>query len=188
MCTLMFTTPDQHSQLHMHGTHNTCRNACVLSAKNAHALVHARLYNGTEASLPWKLLLTYLEFCASIVQAVVCRPPSSLSQRNQSPDAVRSKEPCKSTLTWSPLQPECRISIIRSFVLVQASSSLSMGCSRSVATELTHHRDLFTPFFSRAFQEQGACCLPNFDPRHTAPLWCMQGASTLHTAHRPALS
>jgi len=27
----------------MHGAHNTCRNACILSAKNAHALVHGRL-------------------------------------------------------------------------------------------------------------------------------------------------
>jgi len=63
----------------MHGAHNTCPNACILSAKNAQALVHARLCNGAEASLPWKLLRTYLESCTSIVhaQAVVCRPPSS---------------------------------------------------------------------------------------------------------------
>jgi len=51
-------------------------NACILSATNAHALVHARLCNGVEASLLWKLLRTYLESCASIVEAVVRRPPS----------------------------------------------------------------------------------------------------------------
>ena len=34
-------------------------------------LVHARLCNGAAASLPWKLLRTYLESCANIVQAVV---------------------------------------------------------------------------------------------------------------------
>jgi len=43
--------------------------------KNALAPVHARLCNRAETSLPWKLLRTYLESCASIVQAAVCRPP-----------------------------------------------------------------------------------------------------------------
>ena len=38
-------------------------------------LVHARLCNGVAASLPWKLLRTYLESCANIVQAVVYCPP-----------------------------------------------------------------------------------------------------------------
>ena len=45
-------------------------------------LVHARLCNGAGASLPWKLLRTYLESCANIVQAVVYRstllPPALL--------------------------------------------------------------------------------------------------------------
>jgi len=52
------------------------KNACILSTKNAYALVHVRLCIGAEASLPRKLLRTYLEFCARIVQAVVCHPPS----------------------------------------------------------------------------------------------------------------
>jgi len=43
--------------------------------KNALAPVHVRLCNRAETSLPWKLLRTYLESCASIVQAAVCRPP-----------------------------------------------------------------------------------------------------------------
>jgi len=87
--------------MHLHGAQNTCQNACILSATNAHALVHARLCNGAETSLPWKLLRTYLESYASIVQAVVCRPllpPVLLSRQNPSPDAVRSKNPSKSTL------------------------------------------------------------------------------------------
>jgi len=50
------------------------KSACILSAKIAYGPVHARLCNGTEASLPWKLFRTYLESCASIVQALVCRP------------------------------------------------------------------------------------------------------------------
>jgi len=49
---------------------------CMLTLrKNAYGLVHVRLCNGAEASLPWKLLQNYLESCASIVQAAVCRPP-----------------------------------------------------------------------------------------------------------------
>ena len=73
----------------------------TLSSKNAYALVHARICNGAEASLPWKLLRTYLESCASIVQAVVCSPlllSLLLSRTNPSPDAVHSKNPSKSTL------------------------------------------------------------------------------------------
>jgi len=47
----------------------------IISAKSAHALVRARKCNGAEASLPpWKLLRTYLESCASIVQAVIYPP------------------------------------------------------------------------------------------------------------------
>ena len=53
--------------------------------KNALAPVHARLCNRSETSLPWKLLRTYLESCASIVQAAVCRPPL-LARRNLLPD------------------------------------------------------------------------------------------------------
>jgi len=81
--------------MHGHSAHNTCRNACILSAKNAHALVHARLCNCAEASeaLPLKLWQTYLESCASIVQAVVYCPPCLLSRRNQSPNAGRSRNP-----------------------------------------------------------------------------------------------
>jgi len=55
----------------MHGAQNTCRNACMLMAKNVHAPVHARLCNGAETFLPGKLLRTYLESCMSIVQAIV---------------------------------------------------------------------------------------------------------------------
>ena len=49
-------------------------NACRLSAKNAYGLVYAHLFNFATASLPWKLLRTYLESCANIVQAVVYCP------------------------------------------------------------------------------------------------------------------
>jgi len=64
---------------------NTCECMPTLR-KNAYGLVHAGLCNSAAASLPWKLLRTYLESCANIVQAVFyhlpsrrplsCRPPS----------------------------------------------------------------------------------------------------------------
>ena len=54
---------------------NNCEYIYTLR-KNAYGLVHARLCNGVATSLPWKLLRKYLESCANIVQAVVCRPPS----------------------------------------------------------------------------------------------------------------
>ena len=65
-------------------------------------LVHAHLCNGAAASLPWKLLRTYLESCANIVQAVVSDPPAPSSNRPPScwPVArhVRLRNPIKSTL------------------------------------------------------------------------------------------
>ena len=42
-------------------------------------LVHARLCNGAAAFLPWKLLRTYLESCANIVQAVISAHPPAPS-------------------------------------------------------------------------------------------------------------
>ena len=61
----------------MHGAQNTGLNACTLSAKNAYALVHARICNGAEASLPWN----YCELILSLVFAscrlsCAARPPA----------------------------------------------------------------------------------------------------------------
>jgi len=83
----------------MHDAYNTCECMHTLR-KNAYGLVHARLRNGAQPSLLWKLLRTYLESCASIVQAVVCRPlpPLLLSRLNPLPDVVRTRNPSKSTL------------------------------------------------------------------------------------------
>jgi len=66
-------------------------------------LVHSRLCNGAVASLPWKLLRTYLESCANIVQAVVSAhlpAPSSSRLPSCLPVArhVRLRNLIKSTL------------------------------------------------------------------------------------------
>jgi len=126
---------------------NICLNACILSTKNAHAPVHARLCNGAETSLPWKPLRTYLESCASIVQVVVCHPPCRCLDEISRP--LFSRNPLfaqeifpnpRKVMTQSTLR--CRTSIIRSSALVQASSNLSMVRTRNVATELIHQRIL----------------------------------------------
>jgi len=128
-------------------------NACILSAKNAHGLVHARPCNGAEASLPWKLLRTYLESCASIVQAVVCRPllpPLLLSRPNLSPDAVRSRNPSKSTLAHDAVanaMSHKHHSIIRIGAgLIQFVYGLH---SHLAADLIPKQRILFSPWFLR---------------------------------------
>jgi len=108
----------------MHGTHNICQQCMYTLRKQcicARACTHMQRCN---SFLAMKLLRTYLESqaCASIVQAVVCRPACLLSRRNRSPDAIRQEirpNPCQ-LMTRSPLQ--CHTSIIRSSALVQASS------------------------------------------------------------------
>jgi len=52
-------------------------------------------------------------------------------------------------MTRSPLR--CCTSIIRSSVLVQASSSLSIGRTRAWTREATRNKNPFTPFFVRVF-------------------------------------
>ena len=126
-------------------------NACILSAK-MHGLVHARLCNDAEASLPWKLLRIYLQSCASIVQAVVCRPllpPLLLSRLNPSPDAVRPRNISTSTLAHDAVAAAVshkHHSIIRVGAdLIQ----FVYGSHSRLATELTHHRHQSSPFCIR---------------------------------------
>jgi len=148
MCTLMFTRPVQRTRLHMHGAHNTCWNACILSAKNAQALVHARACNGAEASFPWKLLRTYVKSCASIVQAVVCRlllPPILLSRPNPSHDADWSRNPSKSTLAHDAVQVSKHHSII---CVVAGLIQFVYGSHSRLVADL---KVLFSPWFWGGF-------------------------------------
>jgi len=147
----MYTPAHAWCSQHLFEMHTT------LSAKNAYALVHARICNGAEASLPWKLLRTYLESCASIVQTVVCRPlllPLLLSRPNLSPDAVRSRNPSKSTLAHDAVAAavsHTHHSIIRVSVgLIQ----IVYGSHSRLATGVTSSGNLFSPF-SREFSVFG---------------------------------
>jgi len=118
--------------------------------------VHARICNGEKASLPWKLLRTYLESCASIVQAVVCRPllqPPLLSRANPSPDAVRSRNPSKSTLAHDAVATA--VSHKHHSIICVGAGLIQFvhGSQSRLATEFTHHKNLFPPFFARLFSQ-----------------------------------
>jgi len=118
----------------------------TLSAKSAYALLHARIYNGAEVFLPWKLLRTYLESCTSIMQTVVCRPlllPLLLSRPGPSPDAVRSRNPSKSTLAHDAAAAAVSH---KHHVIIRVGAGLIQfvyGSQSRSATELTHNRNMF---------------------------------------------
>ena len=133
----------------MHSVNNTCKCMHTLR-KNAYALVHARLCNGAAASLPWKLLRTYHESCANIVQAVVCRPPPA---DNPSPDAARFKNPSKSTLAYDAV---AAAALHKHHPIIPVGAGLIQfvyGRARTWPTEATRQRNAFPPF-SREFKQE----------------------------------
>jgi len=138
----------------MHGAHNTCQNASILSAKNAYALVHAHICNGAEASLPWKVFRTYFESCASIVQTVVCRSillPVLLSRPNPLPDAVRSRNPSKSTLAHDAVATAV---LHKHHSIIRVGAGLIQFVYQSysrLTADLIPKKVLFSPWFSLGF-------------------------------------
>ena len=133
----------------------TPENACRLCAKNVYGLMNARLFNCAAASLPWRLLQTYLESCVNIVQAVVyCPPYRPPSCRQSVARRVRSRNSSKSTLAHNAGPLRCCTSIIRSSALVQTSTSLFIGgtCAwprRLPVTEM-HFRHFSREFLTRS--------------------------------------
>ena len=117
--------------------------------------MYARLFNCAAASLPWKLLRTYLKSCASIVQAVVCRPlllPLLLSRPSLSSDAVRSRNPSKSTLAQDVVAAAVSHKL-HSIIRVGAGLiQFVYGSHSRLATGVTSSRILFLPFFCTSFR------------------------------------
>jgi len=117
--------------------------------KNAYGLVHARLCNSAAGSLPWKLLRTYLESCANIVQAVICHPPScrlALTRPPLSPDAVRLRNPSKSTLAHDAVAAAV---LHKHHPIIRVGAGLIQfvyGSRSHLAAEATHHKNAFSPF------------------------------------------
>ena len=131
----------------MHGTQNTNLNACTLSAKNAYVLVHARICNGAEASLPWNQCELILSFARASCRLSL--PLAQLLSRlNQSPDAVRSRHPFKSTLAHDAVAATVSHKH-RSIICVRAGLIQFVYKSHSrLATELPQLHFLW---FSQAF-------------------------------------
>jgi len=125
-------------------------------------LVHARLCNGAAASLPWKLLRTYLESCANIVQAVIsARPPASSSSRPPScwPDArpVRLRNPSKSTQAHDTV---AAVVLHKHHLIIRVGAGLIQfvyGPHSRMAESLILDKKMFSQPFSRAFSF--FCCL-----------------------------
>jgi len=141
----------------------------TLSAKNTYALVRARICNGAEASLPWKLLRTYFQSCASIVQAVVCCPlllPLLLSGPNPSPDAVRSRNPSKFTLAHDAVAAAVSHKHYSIICVGAGLIQFVNGSHSHLAAELTHHRNLFSQIFARVFHPCVPCSLLVVPTRH----------------------
>jgi len=120
-------------------------------------LVHARLCNSAAASLPWKLLRTYLESCANIVQAVVsAHPPAPWSSRPPScwPVArhVRLRNLIKSTLAHDAV---AAVVLHKHHLIIRVGAGLIQfvfGSHSRLAADLTLDKYLFSLPFSRGFQ------------------------------------
>ena len=134
----------------------------TLPAKNAHVLVHACVCNGAKTSLPWKLLRTYIDSCASIVQAVVCRPPL-LSRPNQSSDAVRSRNPFKSQLARDAVATA--VSHKHHLIICVGAGLIQFVCgshSKRDHRDYPSQRSIFTIFFAGIYPQLfvvGVACI-----------------------------
>jgi len=122
--------------------------AIIMSSfMRAHARVQKLLCHGTYCKLILSLVrASYrLSFCLPLL------PPLLLSQPNPSTDAVRSRNPSKPTLAHDAVAAAVshkHHSIIRVGAgLIQ----FVHGSHSHFAMELTHHRNLFWPFFARVF-------------------------------------
>ena len=136
----MLTTP---VEIHAYSPQKMHMHSCM----RAYATVH-------NTYLPRKLLRTYLQSCASIVQAVVCRPPCLLSRRNQSPDAVLSRNPSKSTIAHDAVAAVVSYKH-RSIIRVGAGLILFLYGSHSrLAAGLASSKILFSPSFRASFFEE----------------------------------
>jgi len=153
MCTLMFTTPVKRTHLHMHGAHNTCRNACILSAKKCTCtrackpMQQYRKFFAMEAiaNLSW----VFREHRAG------CRLPLTLlpARVNPSPDAVRSRNPSKSTLAHDAVN--AAVSHKHHSIICVGAGLIQFvyGSHSRLAVYLILHKVLFSPRFSRAFHK-----------------------------------
>jgi len=125
-------------------------------------LAHARLCNSAAASLPWKLLRTYLESCANIVQAFVsARPLAPSSSRHPScwhvVQPVRLRNPSKSTLAHHD-DAVAAVVLHKHHLIIHVGAGLIQvvyGSHSRMVADLTLDKNLFSQPFSRVFNRCG---------------------------------
>ena len=125
-------------------------------------LLHARLCNGAAASMPWKLLRTYLESCANILQAAVsARPPAPSSSRPlscwQIVIHVRLRNPSKSTLAHHD-DAVAAVVLHKHHLIIHVGAGLIQvvyGSHSRMVADLTLDKNLFSQPFSRVFNRCG---------------------------------
>jgi len=137
-CMVLTTLVEMHAyspqKIHMH----SCMRAYVTAP-------------GAEASLPWKLLRTYFEYCASIVQAFGVTCPLAFSTKPV-PNAVRSRNPSKSTLAHDVVA--AAVSHKHHSIIRVGAGLIQFVYGSQVKRGHRAHpsqRSIF-PFFSRSFQ------------------------------------
>ena len=116
--------------------------------KNAYGLVYARLFNCAAASLPWRLLRTYLESCTRCRLLFTARPTARPLPGNPLHD-VRSRNPYKSTLAHDAIGTAV---LHKHHPIIRVGAGLIQFVYRShlrLATEATRNRNAFSPFFPR---------------------------------------
>jgi len=106
----------------MHGAHNTCW--------NAHHTLRKKCVCARE--------------CALLLPSLLFRP-------NPSPDVVHSRNPSKSTLAHDAVAAAVSH---KHHTIIRVGAGLIQfvhGSHSHLATEFTHHRNEFSPFFARVF-------------------------------------
>jgi len=121
-------------------------------------LVHARLCNGAAASLPWKLLQTYLESCGT--SCMLSFQPALLPLRQAGrpsagplPDTVRLRNLSKSTLAHDAVAAVVTV-LHKLHPIIRVSAGFIQfvyGSHSRMAADLTLDKNLFSQPFSRAF-------------------------------------
>jgi len=104
-----------------------------------------------------QIIANYLESCASIVQAVVCRTPACCLDASVDRRCSLQKIIQINASAWRGRRCRCRTSFIRSSTLVLAPSSWSMVRTNALLLTLSSTNFYISNFFGRLFLGKTGC-------------------------------
>ena len=141
--------------------------------KNEYGLVYARLFNCAAASLCHgsycKLILSLARTSCRLL--CTARPPARPLAGNPLRDAVRSRNPSKSTLAHDTVATAV---LHKHHPIIRVSAGLIQFVYRShlrLATEATRNRNAFLPFFAQVFVDvRLLVCARSLTKPSSAPL------------------